>query len=189
MHEQNSFSNLNTPTGKEPIISSGAVPSASISSNTNSTKPKKSLGLGVVILAILITAVVTAGAVWFFTRPQSEPEGETVPITYSSPDNDGTQAIEDTTRAFDQEIAAAKTNEEELNLKLNKAGYFLILEDYDSAIDQLNAIDLSSLSAFDQYRVYNHLASAYDGKNDTAQANNYRSLATEAQARDMASAQ
>ncbi|MBR2695627.1 hypothetical protein IKE86_01815 [Candidatus Saccharibacteria bacterium] len=195
MHEQNSFSNLNTPDRGEAIISSSAeqksIPAAGNNfgaiAPSQPPKDKKPLDLKVIFIAIaaaLVGAGIAVAVVLIVNNLNNREEGETTEITYSSPDNDGTKQNEEVIAEYDKKIAETSDKEVELGLTLNKAGYYNLIEDYDSAISVLQGIDVSSLDNFDQYRVYNYFSTAYEGKGNSAEASRYHQLAEEANARD-----
>ena len=182
---QNSFSNSNNnPNGS--IFSATQTPSQNITSSTGKTE-KKSGNAKTIIIAIvaaLVGAGIATAVVLLVTNSSTQVEGETTDIQYASPDNDGTQTIQETLDEFDKEIAAAKTDDERLSLTINKAGYYQLNDDFDSALSLLKTIDVSALDDFDQYRVYNTYSSVYESMGDTTQYEQYKKLADEAMARD-----
>ena len=195
---QNVFSRNHNANLGDAIISSGsatpqpastapaapafaAEPSAPVPKAKTPLNKKLFLTIGISVLATILVLVLIY---FLFLAPKKE-TGETVEVYYASPDNDGSQTTEETLNEFDKEISAAGSAEDKLNVSLGKIGYYIILEDYESALSALSAIDVDSLSDYDQYRVYNYYASAYNGQGDTAQASRYTKLANEANARDM----
>lgn len=197
----NSSSNVNL---NDAIISSGSNtapasapspapdPASSTAPSTNfpAQKEKKPLPVKTILIAVaaaLVGAGVAVGVVLIINNTKKQ-EGITQEITYSSPDNDGTQTNEETLAEFDKAIDNAKDESESFSLLLNKVGYNIIIADYDAALAILDGINLSELDDFDQYRVYNYYTSAYKEMGNTAKAEQYQKLADEANARDFAKA-
>ncbi len=182
---QNSFSNSNTnPNGS--VFSAAPTINQNISS-TPEKKIKKPGNTKIIIIAVIAAlagAGIATAIVLLVTNRSTQAEGETTEIQYASPDNDGTQEVQETLEEFDKEISAAKTDDERLSLTINKAGFYQLNEDYDAALRLLNSIDINSLNDFDQYRVYNTYAGIYQSINDDANYEKYKNLADEANARD-----
>lgn len=183
----------------DAIISSGPTtpPPAPAGSSTFPTHtqqpapaaaPKHTSPILVAFISVLATALVGVGVYFLFLAPHTG-KGETREAIYVSPDNDGTQSSEATVAEFDKQIASAKDDDVELSLTLNKAGYYMLIDDYASALEVLSTINVSGLSDFDQYRVYNSLASAHNGLGNSTKAAEYRKLADDANARDFNSAE
>ena len=199
----NSNSGANVNLGDAIISSGSAAPAATppaphlpnpAPSPANDFSPapapvKKPLSIKT-ILIVIVAAVVGAGiavGVIFLLNHKGSEDGETKEITYASPDNDGTKTVEETVAEFDKQIAEAKEDDVELGLKLNKVGYYMLNDDYESALTVLEGINVSSLDDFDQYRVYNHYASVYKGLGNSAKAAEYQKLADDANSRDFGS--
>ncbi len=187
---QNSFSNTNT---NPDMITSGSTPAPQPMSPTSPTAqnaPRKPLGTPLIILLSVLGGVLLSAVIYFvFIQPKSEGNSTAsyeVEVKQASPDNDGTQTYQETLTQFDKEISSTNNEEDKLDLELNKAGYYIIIEDYDSALASLDTIDVKSLDNYDQYRVYNYYASAYEEKGEETQAARYRQLADEANARELA---
>lgn len=131
-----------------------------------------------VAAALVGAGITTAIFLLFINRPSGE-TGPTAPIEYASEENDDTSIKEKTVDDLDDKISSSTDESEKLSLRLNKVDYYQINEEYDKALEILNAIDLSTLDSDDMYRVYTYYASTYTGKNDTAQAKHYEDLANE----------
>ncbi len=188
MSEQNTINGNNTSTRAETIISSSNTNKKDQSMrNTESNRKNKgnSKPIFVAAISVLVTLLLCVGAYYLFLKPKDESQGEEVKIGYATPDNDGTKTEEETITEFDDKISSTSSTEEKLNLIMNKAGYYIIIEDYNSAIAALDTIDVSTLSDFDQQRVYNRYATAFEKLGDTAKSDQYRQLADEASARDL----
>lgn len=186
-------SNSNTDANLgDAIVSSGNAtpPNPNFTPETvNQPRPKKPLSpVLLVLISVFATAAVGALVYFLFLAPKNT-DGETREIIYASPDNDGTKTNEETIAEFDKQIAAASDDDVELGLTLNKVGYYMLMEDYESALSVLSGIDVSSLNDFDQYRVYNHFASVYNGLNNKSKAEEYRKLAEAANSRDFSNAE
>ncbi|MBR3131493.1 hypothetical protein IKG31_02875 [Candidatus Saccharibacteria bacterium] len=182
---QNSFSNSNTnPNGS--VFSAAPTINQNISSTPEKKikKPGNTKTIIIAVIAALAGAGIATAIVLLVTNRSTQAEGETTEIQYASPDNDGTQEVQETLEEFDKEISAAKTDDERLSLTINKAGFYQLNEDYDAALRLLNSIDINSLNDFDQYRVYNTYAGIYQSINDDANYEKYKNLADEANARD-----
>ena len=121
MHEQNSFSNLNTPDRGEAIISSSAeqksIPAAGNNfgaiAPSQPPKDKKPLDLKVIFIAIaaaLVGAGIAVAVVLIVNNLNNREEGETTEITYSSPDNDGTKQNEEVIAEKSPKPAIKKLN-------------------------------------------------------------------------------
>ena len=152
-------------------------------------EPKKISPALVAIISVLATALVGVVVYFVFLAPRTESDGETRDIIYASPDNDGSKTTEETIAEFDKQISATTDDDVELGLTLNKVGYYMLVDDYDSALETLNSINVSGLDDFDQYRVYNHYASVYEGLGNSTKAAEYRQLAENANSRDFNSAE
>ena len=182
---QNSFSNSNTnPNGS--VFSAAPTINQNISSTPEKKikKPGNTKTIIIAVIAALAGAGIATAIVLLVTNRSTQAEGETTEIQYASPDNDGTQEVQETLEEFDKEISAAKTDDERLSLTINKAGFYQLNEDYDAALRLLNSIDINSLNDFDQDRVYNTYAGIYQSINDDANYEKYKNLADEANARD-----
>lgn len=175
------------PTSPTPATNYTAISTPIDNSNqlTSPKTPKKISPIVIAIISILSTALVCVAIYFIFLAPKPTKDIIVSDITYASPDNDGTQTIEETIAEFDKQISAAANDEIGLGLTLNKVGYYMLVEDYTSALETLNTIDISKLNDFDQYRVYNHYASTYEGLGNSAKAAEYRKLADDANTRNM----
>ncbi len=195
----NSNSNLD-----DAIISSGGTstppPASTFSSEPNSSlssaqphspapaaQSNKKLFLAVSI-SVLATALVGVLIYFVFLRPKDDKKDwVTVDSYQASPDNDGTKTTEDTIEEFDKEIANSSSADDKLDLKLNKAGYLIIVEKYDEAITLLDGINLDELEPFDKSRVYNYYVGAYEGLNDKNAVSKYQALANDASSKQWSS--
>lgn len=189
---QNSFSNTNTNPGAYQSMPTQPVPPTPVNPVANQSvpkAPKKPLSAPILVVIGLVAGIAVCAIIYFlFLQPK--PEGKTdtsyaTEVKESSPNNDGTQTYQDTLSAFDNQISATTDSDDKFSLELNKIGYYIIIEDYDSAISALEAIDINSLDNFDQYRVYNYFKSAYEGKGDEAKAAEYQKLSDEANAKEL----
>ena len=187
---QNSFSNPNNNSNDTVFPETTVPPDNMPKEQTKPVAKKSSNGklIAIAIISALAGAGITAAVFLLVVKtPTQEEEKETTTETIietASPENDGTQTVEETLEEFDKVIAEADTKEEQFSLTLNKAGYYIINDDYNAAIELLNTLNVDSLENFDQYRVYNHYVSAYEGLGDTAQAEKYKALSDEALAKE-----
>ena len=184
MHEQNSLSNLNTPTAKDTIISSGAVPAFNPVSSP-APKAKRHLDIKTILIALvgaLLGAGVTLGIIFLVNKIKDN--SSRVEVYDADTVSDGTITVEETVSKFDDQISAAKDQTEELDALLGKIGYYIIMENYDQALADLSTISLNSLSDYDQYRVYSNFANVYAGLGNAAKSAEYKQLAEAASSRD-----
>lgn len=188
------ISSGSTPTPTPPpaphipnLPSSDATPAGNAQPAPAQTKkPLNIKTILIIIVAAIAGAGIAVGVILLLNHKGGE-DGETKEITYASPDNDGTQTVAETVAEFDRQIAEAKENDVELGLKLNKVGYYMLNDDYESALGVLEGINVSQLDDFDQYRVYNHYASVYKGLGNSTKAAEYQKLAEAANSRDFSS--
>lgn len=183
--------------GDNAIVSSNAAPAAPMptpnipsyaSANTSSntaepTPPRVSKKLSPVIIAVisvLATTLVCMAIYFIFLAPKPAEEVIIEDITYTSPDNDGTQTTEETIAEFDKQISSTSSADGKLDLELNKVGYLIIVEQYKEAVSILDSINIDNLDAYDQSRVYNYYVGAYEGLDDKNAVAKYRALANKA---------
>ena len=158
---------------------------ASAQTGSSSRPPKKLNPVFLVVLSVLSTAAVGALVYFLFLAPR--PEKNETPFQVSS-ETVAVGSSEEILNAYDAKIADAKTDAEILSAKIDKATFGLLDSQYQETIDVLNTIDVKSLNDGDQYAVYNHYASAYQGLGDYTNAEKYQKLAQEALERTYANA-
>lgn len=143
-----------------------------------------------IFVATIISALVGAGIavgvmLLIYNKPAVGEAAMEILIEPSAIDNDGTQTIEEGAKKYDEDIAKSTNEEEKFSYTLNKVTYYIINEEYASALAILETIDMQSLDSYDQYRVYNHYASLHSAKGDTAEADRYQRLSDEALSREL----
>ena len=194
---QNDFSSQSSNFGANGAIASSGSNTSSISNQalTNGTAPKpneqsSNKRLFIVGGSCLLAGLLIAAVIYFVAlKPQENDKQEEIDSrTYSTEVVDN-KSKEEFISDFDNRISSAKDDAEKLENTFDKAMFYIMTDDYDSALTVLDGISESGLSDFDLYRLYNHYTSAYQGKGDTAQAEKYQKLAEEAQSRDFSSYQ
>lgn len=144
----------------------------------------------IAIVSALIGAGIAVGVMLLINKkPATSEEEIEIKVEPASMDNDGSQTIEEGAKKYDEEISKSTNEEEKFSWTINKVTYYIINEDYDSALAMLDAMDIASLDNYDQYRVYNHYVSLYESKGDTAQAERYQQLSDEALSKELEKAQ
>ncbi len=176
------------PAPASPNDSSQSPFSATQSHSSAAPAPSNKKLFLAVSISVLATALVGVLAYFIFLAPKNDQKNwVTVDSYQASPDNDGTKTTEDTLNEFDKEIASASSADDKLDLKLNKAGYLIIVEKYDEAITLLDGINLDELEPFDKSRVYNYYVGAYEGLNDKNAVSKYQALANDASSKQWSS--
>ena len=175
---QNSFSNAFDSTTNE---STAGIPAQPVP--LDSKQPSKRIQTKTIILIVIAllfgAGVTTAIFLLFVNRTVEEPNMADV-IETNSPENDGTKTTEQMIDEYDETINSATDESDKLDLILDKADYYVLSDDYDSALATLREIDIDSLSSSKKQIVYNHFSTAYQGKGDDEQAAYYKQLANEA---------
>ena len=116
-------------------------------------------------------------------------DDEHVTIYETTTISDGSQTVAETVEKFDQQISSAKDEAEKTDNILSKVGYYVIMEQYDQALAELDNININGLSDYDQYRIYSNYANVYSGLKNGAKAAEYQKLAEAANARDFGNAE
>ena len=184
------FSNSGQPAGypaPTPITTPPNPQNAQTNDIPSNQQPAKKFTPTILIVAVisaLIGAGVAVGIILLTNRQPEAPEEETIELIENvSPENDGTQPIQETISEFDQRIENAKTDQESFTLKIDKVSYYILNDEYDAAIAALDAFDINLLDDSQKYHVYNSYTTAYTGKGDAAQAERFRQLAEDVQDR------
>lgn len=199
-------SNVNANLG-DAIISSGSTPTstpppaphipnlpssdATLAGNAQPApaQTKKPLNIKT-ILIIIVAAITGAGvAVAVILILNKKSDGEHVTVYETETVSDGSQTVAETVEKFDEQISSAKDEAEKIENILSKIGYFIIMEQYDQALAELDSINVGGLSDYDQYRVYSNYASVYSGLKNSTKATEYQKLAEAANARDFGNAE
>ena len=166
--------------GSEAITSGGNVNVAEASAK----KPvNKNLFIGLGVAVAIIAIGVSAYFLFFKNADKSSSEVKVTEGVSAS----GPNASTDIQKQLDAKIASSATEQEAIDARFSKASFMIMDEDFDSALALLNEITPSSLSDYDQYRLYNYYTTVYQNLGNEAEVENYQKLAEEAHERDMAS--
>ena len=180
MMGQNSFSNaVGVATDEQKPVDFAPVDQAS-SFNKPNTKKIKPKTIILILIAILFGAgVTTAIFLLFIDRTVEEPSISDV-IETESPENDGTKTAEQVIEEFNNAISTATDESDKLDLILNEVDYYILEDDYDSALAALGKIAIDTLTSSNKQNVYNRYSTVYEGKGDSEQATHYKELADQA---------
>lgn len=178
---QNSFSQPNINSNpNDAVFTSGAAPAMNPVGAPSARKNSKKLPL-IIGVAVLVIGL-GVGAYFLFFRPKSE--GTPVQVLTADSVTTGKESEEATLKDLDKTLAESKDAAEKLDNTLNKVRYLIMLEDYETALSELETLSDAGLSDYDLYRLYGHYSTVYNGLGDTAKANRYKKLADEAHSRD-----
>ncbi|MBR3319085.1 hypothetical protein IKG06_01100 [Candidatus Saccharibacteria bacterium] len=180
MMGQNSFSNaVGVAASEQKPIDFAPVDQAS-SFNKPNTKKIKPKTIILILIAMLIGAgVTTVIFLLFINRTVEEPSISDV-IETESPENDGTKTAEQVIEEFNNAISNATDESDKLDLMLNEVDYYILEDDYDSALAALGKITIDTLTSSNKQNVYNRYSTVYEGKGDSEQAAHYKQLAEQA---------
>ncbi|MBR3320022.1 hypothetical protein IKG20_01835 [Candidatus Saccharibacteria bacterium] len=188
---QNDFSKPNSNTSMVPnaIVSSGSeAPKPTQPPSVNvpvppaptATPPLKRSNLKPILFAILgivIGAGLSIGAYFLFFAPKTE-SNNGLDFEVSSEVINGS-TTEEIVEIYDKNISSASSGGDLFQAKLDKAGFYIMEEDYPKALEALNNIDTSSLTEPDLYRLYSHYVTVYDALGDSKNAKKNQDLAQE----------
>ncbi|MBQ3294181.1 hypothetical protein IJG98_00430 [Candidatus Saccharibacteria bacterium] len=192
---QKGFFKANTnanPNLGDAIVSSPAPnfsPSPTPPANFTAPQEKKPLPLKTILIAIAAALIGAGVAVAVILILNKKSDGEHVTVYETETVSDGSQTVAETVEKFDEQISSAKDEAEKIENILSKVGYFIIMEQYDQALAELDSINVGGLSDYDQYRVYSNYASVYSGLKNSTKATEYQKLAESANARDFGNAE
>jgi flagellar basal body-associated protein FliL len=181
MMGQNSFSGTDSTTVNEqepvnPVMVEQNIP-LNKEPNKKRIQPKTII---LIIIGVLLGAGITTAAFLLFTNPATEEPNLNDVIETKSPENDGTKTNKEVISEYDEVINSETDENDKLDLILDKVDYYILNDDYDSALSELKTINIDSLGSSNKQIVYNHFSTIYEGKGDSEQATHYSQLANQA---------
>ena len=181
MMGQNSFSGtVSTNTNEQRPVEqtlTNQYDQLSKASNTKTLHPKTII---LIIVGLLVGAGITT-TVFLLLKNRAVEEPDLADVTETgSPESDGIKTTDQVIDEFNDAINSATDEADKLDLLLDKVDYYILNDDYSSALSTLETIGLDSLSNSSKQIVYNRFATVYEGKGDNEQAIHYKELADQA---------
>lgn len=193
---QNSYSDTNTNFNngfnpdadsipEQPVVSETPTPPAPTKKKTINKKM-----LGIVVGGVILVSLVVAAFLIFFKKPAEEPTPSEPTATITENNKlsiSGDKTDQEIIDQFNDAISSATTAEETMNATFSKISFEVMSGEFEAALVELDKIDASSLSDYDQYRLHNYYVTTYKGLGNADEATRHQTLSDEAHARDLAS--
>ena len=181
----NSNNGTNPPSGPSIVASGASAPPAP----AGTKKPLRKKLIVVLVGVVILAGLGTAAFFLFFNKSTGwfAPSDPTPTVTENNKLSiSGNKTDQEIINQFDNAISSASNNEEALNSTFSKISFQIMSGEFETALTELNKLDTSSLSDYDQYRLHNYYVTVYKNLGNEAEAAKHQTLSDEAHARDLA---